>query len=188
MISSLLPIWPRRFSIRRKRSPSSLQPKPKAFDFKGTPTVFSQRKEWRLPNMPTVNEFTIRLEDRPGTLGKVSRALADRGVNILAFQSFATEGKALTRIVVDTPVAAKKVLDSERLTYTEAEVAQVKLPHRPGELARAASRLGETKINISYAYGGLEAGTNAPVVIFGVAEVGKAVAILDQVAAAAAGT
>ena len=62
--------------------------------------------------MPTAKEFTIRLEDRPGTLGKVSRALADRGVNILAFQSFATEGKALTRIVVDTPVAARKVLEA----------------------------------------------------------------------------
>ena len=40
--------------------------------------------------MPTAKEFTIRLEDRPGTLGKVSRALADRGVNILAFQSLST--------------------------------------------------------------------------------------------------
>ncbi len=77
---------------------------------------------------------------------------------------------------------------TERLTYTEAEVAQVKLPHRPGELARAASRLSEANININYAYGGLEAGTNAPLVIFGVAEVGRAVTILDKVAAAAAGT
>jgi hypothetical protein len=123
--------------------------------------------------MPTAKEFTIRMEDRPGTLGKVSRALADRGVNILAFQSFSTEGKALTRIVVDTPVAAKKVLDSERLTYTEAEVAQVKLSNRTGELARAASRLGEANININYGYCGLEAGTNAPLLIFGVAEVGR---------------
>ena len=138
--------------------------------------------------MPTAKEFTIRLEDRPGTLGKVSRALADLGVNILAFQSFATEGKALTRIVVDTPVAAKKVLDSERLTYTEAEVAQVKLPNRVGELARAVSRLGEANININYGYCGLEAGTNAPLLVFGVAEVGRAVTIVEQAASAAAAT
>ncbi len=138
--------------------------------------------------MPTAKEFTIRLEDRPGTLGKVSQALADRGVNILAFQSISTEGKALIRIVADTPVAAKKVLDSERLTYTEAEVAQIKLPNRLGELARAASRLAEANININYGYCGLEAGTNAPLLIFGVAEVGRAVTVLEQAAAAAAAT
>jgi len=138
--------------------------------------------------MPTTKEFAIRMEDRPGTLGKIARALAGGGVNILAFQSFSTEGKALTRIVVDNPVAAKKVLDSERLTYTEAEVAQVKLANRVGELARMASRLGEANININYGYCGLEAGTNAPLLVLGVAEVGRAVTVMEQAASAAAAT
>lgn len=31
--------------------------------------------------MPTSKEFTIRMEDRPGTLGRVCRALADRGIS-----------------------------------------------------------------------------------------------------------
>ncbi len=137
--------------------------------------------------MPTTKEFAVLMEDRPGTLGKICRALADRGVNILAFQSFPIGGKSLTRFVVDNPTTTKTVLDAERLTYTEEEVAQVKLPHRPGELARAASRLGEANININYTYCGLEPGTNAPLVIFGVAEAARAATILDQ-AAAAAGT
>lgn len=89
---------------------------------------------------------------------------------------------------MDNLTAAKTVLDAEPYSYAAADVVQVKLPHRPGELARAASRLGEANININYAYGGLEAGTNAPMVIFGVAEVVQAVHILDQAAAAAAGT
>jgi hypothetical protein len=130
--------------------------------------------------MPKSKEFSLVIEDRPGTLGKLCRALADRGINILAFQTFGTS----TRLVVDNPTTAKTVLDGEPYSYTEAEVAQVKLLHRPGELARVASRLGEASININYAYGGLEAGTNAPLIIFGVAEVGKAVTILDQAAAA----
>ena len=138
--------------------------------------------------MPTAKEFAIHMEDRPGTLGKFCRTLADRGVNILAFQSFPSEGKSLFHIVVDNPTTAKTVLDTERLTYTEVEVAQVKLPHRPGELARAASRLGEANININYAYGGIEPSTNTPFVVFGVAEAGRAATVLDQAAAAAAGT
>jgi len=132
--------------------------------------------------VPTSKEFAVVIEDRPGTLGKLCQTLAGHGVNILAFQTFET----LIRLVVDTPATAKTVLDGEHYSYTETQVAQVKLPHRPGELARAASRLGEANININYAYCGLEAGTNAPLVFFGVTEVGQAAALLEQQAAAAA--
>lgn len=139
--------------------------------------------------MPTAKEFTILMEDRPGTLGKVCQALANRGVNILAFQSFsAGEGESQVHLVADNPTITKSVLESEGLAITEADVVQVKLPHRPGELARAASRLGEANININYTYCGLEPGTNAPLVFFGVTEVGQAVPILERAAAATAGT
>jgi hypothetical protein len=137
--------------------------------------------------MPTTKEFTIHMEDRPGTLGKLCRALGDRGVNIVAFQSFPEEnGKSAVRLVTDNPTTTKTVLDSERITHTETQVAQTKLPHRPGALADAAGKLGENRININYAYGGIEPGSNAPVVIFGVAEVNQAAKVLDEVAAAAA--
>ena len=135
--------------------------------------------------MPTTKEFSIQIEDRPGTLGKFCRALADKGVNILAFQSFSSEGKSVVRMVVDNPNATKNMLETERQSYTEAEVAQAKLPNRPGELARAASRLGEANINIKYAYTGIESGTNLPLLIFGVADATRAASVLDQAAAAA---
>src|SRR5215510_12180481 len=135
--------------------------------------------------MPAIKEFTIRMEDRPGTLGKLCRALGDRRVNILAFQSFPSEGKSLVRIVVDNPTTAKSELDNERADYKETEVAQVKLPHRPGELAHAASRLGENNI-INYAYCGVDSSTNAPFLFFGVEDATKAAKLLEQAAAAAA--
>jgi len=136
--------------------------------------------------MPVTKEFTVFLEDRAGTLGKVCRALADRKVNILALHSFPIGGKSVTRFIVDNPTTTKAVMDSEKLTCTESDVVEVKLPHRPGEIARAASRLGEANININYAYCGLESGTNAPLVFFGVTEVGRATQILEQAAGAAA--
>jgi hypothetical protein len=135
--------------------------------------------------MPTTKEITIRLGDRPGTLGKVCQALADHNVNIVAFQTFPLEGNCLVRFVVDHPVSSQKALDNEGLSYIETEVAQVRLQHRPGELARAASRLGEVDININYAYCGIDPRTKLPVVIFGVAEAEQAAMILDRNAAAA---
>jgi len=41
---------------------------------------------------------------------------------------------------VDNPTTAKAELDIQRLPYTEAEVAQVRLPHRPGELTKVVGR------------------------------------------------
>ncbi len=137
--------------------------------------------------MPKTKEFSVRMSDEPGTLGKVCRALADGKVNILAFQSISWEEESLVRFVVDNPTKAKSVLDTQKFKYKEAEVVQVRLPNRPGELARAASQLAEADININYAYCGGEAGTNMPVLIFGVADVGRAVTNLDKAAAAAAG-
>ncbi len=48
--------------------------------------IFKEAKE--VPTMPATKEFTVLMEDRPSTLGKFCRALADHEVNILALQSF----------------------------------------------------------------------------------------------------
>ncbi len=136
--------------------------------------------------MPANKEFAIRMEDRPGMLGRLFQALADRGVIILALQSNPSDGKTLVHIVAHNPTTAKAVLDTERLSYTHADVAQTRLSPRPGELARATFRLGEANININHAYCGLDPGTNKPLLILNVTDVGRATAILDQAAAAAA--
>jgi hypothetical protein len=137
--------------------------------------------------MPTAKEFTIRLEDRPGTLGKLCQALAEQSVNIIAFQSFPLEkGKSSVRLISDNPAVAKSILDRQTTDYTETEVAKVTLTHRPGELARAAVRLGEAGINIDYGYCGVDPGTNATMLLLGVADAGKAAKVLEQAAAASA--
>jgi hypothetical protein len=135
--------------------------------------------------MPTSKELTLRMPDRPGTLGKTCKALAARGVNILAFQSFPLQGESQVRFVVNDSAVAKEVLNAERVSYTEADVAQVKLSNRPGALANAASKLGDANINIDYAYCGIDPNTNSPLLVFGVTEVAQAAKILDQAAIAA---
>jgi hypothetical protein len=136
--------------------------------------------------MPVTKEFTVFLEDRAGTLGKLCRVLADHGVNILALQSFPSGGKSVTRFIVDNPAAAQSALLGKQLTFTEGDVLLLKLVNRPGEIARVASRLGEANININYVYCGLESGTNSPLVFFDVSEFGRAAQVLEQDAAAAA--
>ena len=67
--------------------------------------------------MAKAKEFTITIEDKPGALGRCFLALGERGVNILAFQSYVEEGESLARIVVDDPATAKAVFGSLRMIF-----------------------------------------------------------------------
>ena len=133
--------------------------------------------------MAKAKEFTITIEDKPGALGRCFSALADKGVNILAFQSFVEEGESLARILVDNPPAAKAVLGNLRMIFEETDVATVRLAHRPGELGRAAARLGEKKINIDYSYCGVEPGARSVLAVFGVDKLTEAASALDEISA-----
>ena len=133
--------------------------------------------------MAKAKEFTITIEDKPGALGKCFLALADGGVNILALQSYVEEGESLARIVVDDPAKAKAILGGLRMIFEETNVAVIRLAHRPGELGRAAARLGERQINIDYSYSGLEPGSTLALAVFGVDNLTKAAAVLDELSA-----
>ncbi len=133
--------------------------------------------------MPKAKEFTVTIADKPGALGNFFLALADRRVNVLAFQSYVEEGESLARFVADDMASAMEVLRSLRMIFEHTDVVVVRLPNRPGELGRAAARLGEKQINIDYSYCGLEPGSPLVLVVFGVDNLTKAATLLDELAA-----
>jgi hypothetical protein len=130
--------------------------------------------------MPKAKEFTVKIEDKPGALGKCFVALGEHGVNVTAFESYVEEGESVARFMADDMATAKGVLGSLQMIFEETDVAVVRLPHRPGEFGRAALRLGEEQINIDYSYWGLEPGSKLALVVFGVDNLTKAATILDH--------
>ncbi len=136
--------------------------------------------------MAKAKEFTVTIEDKPGALGKCFLALAERGVNILAFQSYVEERESLVRFLADDPAIAKSVLGGLHMIFEETDVAVVRLLNRPGELARAALRLGEKGINIDYSYCGWDPGSTRALLVFGVDNLTKAAAALDELVAQSA--
>jgi hypothetical protein len=133
--------------------------------------------------MAKAKEFTVTIEDKPGALGKCFLALAQRGINVLAFESYVEERESLVRFVADDPPAANQVLGASHMIFEETDVAVARVAHRPGELGRAAARLGDNHINIDYSYCGLEPGSSQALLVFGVDSVSKAAALLDGLAA-----
>ncbi len=136
--------------------------------------------------MAKAKEFTVAIADKPGALGKCFLGLADRGVNILGFQSYVEERESLVRFVADDVSNAQAVLGQMGMIFEETDVATVMLPHRPGELGRAAAQLGAGHINIDYSYCGFEPGAAHALLIFGVDNLTKASTVLDELTAGVA--
>lgn len=133
--------------------------------------------------MAKAKEFTVTIEDKPGALGNCFHALAARGVNILAFQSYVEEGESLTRFLADDVATAREVLGELRMIFEVTDVAIARVAHRPGELGRAASLLGENRINIDYSYCGIEPKSMQVMLVFGVDNLTKAATALDELSA-----
>ena len=129
----------------------------------------------------TAVQFSVFLVNKPGVLAQVTRALGGAKVNILAMTLVDSQEHGVLRMVVEDPAAARKVLTDLNLPMTEAEVLVLDLPNRPGALADVAGTLGESHVNINYAYctGGAPGGRTTG--IFKVADVKKAQQVLKGI-------
>ncbi len=92
--------------------------------------------------MPKAKEFTVMIEDKPGAIAKCLLALAERGVNILAFQSYVEEVESLARFLADDVATAEAVLGGQHMIFEETDVVTVKLEHCRGELGVGSLAVG----------------------------------------------
>lgn len=104
--------------------------------------------------MPRARQLSAWVEDRPGMLGQVARALGEKEVSIRALMASTLDGRGFVRLVVDAPSAARKVLKAHGWSVTEDEVVEVTTADKPGALGVVADKLGARGINIQYAYVG----------------------------------
>jgi hypothetical protein len=98
-------------------------------------------------------QFSVFLDNRPGTLARTCQALSKAGINIKALSISDTVDHAVVRFVVNDVPAAAKVFEQLHVLVQKRDVVVIDVPNRPGEVARIAERLAEAGINIEYAYG-----------------------------------
>jgi hypothetical protein len=102
--------------------------------------------------MPMTNQLTLNLESRPGVLAKLSGALAEAGVNIIALCAGDAAGRGKVRILVNNPAKAQRALKAARYRVSVEPAFVVRLANKPGRLARVTARLAKARINIKSAY------------------------------------
>ncbi len=102
--------------------------------------------------MKVVTQLSLFLENRPGTLAAVCKALARKGINILAISVSDAVDHAVVRMVVDDSHKALHLLGDHGVLVVERDVLMLTGQSRPGALANIAAALAKHKINIEYAY------------------------------------
>lgn len=97
-------------------------------------------------------EFVLPVENKSGTLADIASALADKEINITGFLCESRGEYGILRMVTDKPDATAAMLRAAHQTFRMNDVVSVRVPNRPGELARLAQLLAAGGVNLSAAY------------------------------------
>jgi hypothetical protein len=126
--------------------------------------------------MARAKELKVRIENRPGALGELTSALAERKVNIRGVNAWVEGDEGVIRIVVDVLPLARKVLTGRGLKVEEADVLELELADKVGALAKVTAALGAEGVDITHAFVGT-AGARKATVFLGVSDLKKASAV-----------
>ncbi len=99
-----------------------------------------------------IRQISIFLENKPGQLSAICRALADADVNIVTLSLADTADFGIVRMIVDDHETATSVLTDRAHVVNVREVIAVCVPDRPGGMAEVMQVIDAAGANIEYSY------------------------------------
>jgi hypothetical protein len=130
--------------------------------------------------MYVTTQFSVFMVNKPGILAHILGELAKAKVNIIAMTVMDSVEHGVLRVVLDKPQVAEELLGKANLPVNKTEVLCVNLDNKSGALAVVAEKLAVNHINISYAYCTAGAKGGRTTGILKVADVKKAMKILQE--------
>ncbi|MCR5054610.1 MAG: acetolactate synthase [Lachnospiraceae bacterium] len=129
----------------------------------------------------SVKQISVFLENRPGTLERMTGALSAAGVDMRALSLAETKDFGIARMVVDDAMSAVNVLKDADFVASLTSVLVVEIPDEVGGLNKLLAHFTETGVNIEYMYAFLGgSSSNASYMIFRVADTDAAEAKLAK--------
>lgn len=125
-----------------------------------------------------IDQLTVFLENTPGRLTALCKALGDASINMSALTLADTTDYGIVRIICNDPVNAAKVLQAEGFRATTTKIVAVEVPDEPGGLAKMLHTLDAAALNIEYSYCFLDGTTGTATVALKTDE--KAMEILEE--------
>ena len=130
--------------------------------------------------MYVTTQFSVFMVNKPGILAHILVELARAKINIIAMTVMDSVEHGVLRAVFDNSELAERVLADANLPFNKADVLCVNLDNRAGSLASVAEKLAVNHVNISYAYCTAGAKGGRTTGILKVADVKKAMKVLQE--------
>ena len=116
--------------------------------------------------MAKTKQFTIAIDNQPGAVAAIARALGDAKVNILSLLGTAQGPAGSVQFIVDDARRAKKALDAARIAYQETPAESCDLPNKPGALAQCLDKLAAKGVNLNSIYATSAKGGKKAVIVY----------------------
>jgi hypothetical protein len=129
--------------------------------------------------MQITKQLAIFLDNRPGTLARLTDALAQAEISIYALSTSDTIDHSVVRLVVSDYHKALHLLGEHGALVVEDDVLMVDGENKAGELARIARKLAAGKVNIEYCYSATPPKAKKGLLILRVSNPPKALALLQ---------
>lgn len=125
--------------------------------------------------MAKIKQLTIAVENRPGAVAEIAKALGDAKVNILSLMATAQGSSGTIQLVAEDAKRAKKALDEARISYQETAAEGYELPNKAGALAQCLEKLATKGVNLNSIHATASKGGRKAVVVYTVEAEAKAV-------------
>ena len=124
--------------------------------------------------MAKTKQFTITVDNQPGAVAHIAKALGDSKVNILALLGTAQGTGGTVQLVAEDAKKAKKALDAAHISYQETPAEQLELPNKAGALAQCLASLEKKGVNLGSIHATAAKGGKKAVVVYTVEAAAKA--------------
>ena len=120
--------------------------------------------------MAKIKQFTIAVENRPGTVAEIARILGNAKVNVLSLRGSAEGASGTIELVAEDGRRAKKALDEAKVSYQETAAEAYELPNKAGALARCLEKLAAKGVNLKSIHATASKGGRKAIVVCTVEE------------------
>ena len=125
--------------------------------------------------MAKIKQFTIAVENRPGAVAEIAKALGKAKVNVLSLLGTAQGTSGTIQLVAEDARRAKKALDEAKISYQETAAEEFELPNKTGALAQCLEKLATKGVNLSSIHATASKAGRKAVVVYTVEAAAKAV-------------
>lgn len=128
----------------------------------------------------TINQLSIFVENKAGTVAEITKSIAKAGVSIRALSVADTQEFGILRLIVSDVEKAREALSESECVVSVTKVIGVEIPDVAGGLSEVLELMSVNKINVEYLYAFITISGQHAYVVLRVEDNDKAARILTE--------